>query len=136
MILKWNAEQFMTKIEGLTEDALQSAAEMVKDDAKMSMLEPKSGKLPRKKGFILTETIGKQKVQASAPGEAPAVQTGRLYGSIEVVKDQPLSRIIVATDKKAHLLELGTRKMAPRPFLRPALWRQASKILMFLKGKI
>jgi hypothetical protein len=136
MILKWTPGAFMVKIEGLTEAALDSVAAMVKDDAQMSMLKPKSGKPPRKKGFILTQTIGKQKVTASAPGEAPAVQTGRLYGSIEVIKGQPLSRLIWARDKKAHLLELGTRKMAPRPFLRPALWKNASKLLAFLKGKI
>lgn len=135
MKMRWNAE-FIYKIEGLTEGALDSVAEMIALDAQMSMLEPKSGRLPRKKGFILTATVGRQKVQASAPGEAPAVQTGRLYGSIEVVKDQPLSRIIIATDRKAHLLELGTRSMAPRPFLRPALLKNAIKVEAMMRGKI
>jgi hypothetical protein len=134
MKIKWSAEQFIAKVAGLTENTLDSVAEMIKDDAKISMLEPKSGKPPSTKHPGMSTR--RQRVTASAPGEAPAVQTGRLYGSIEILKDKPQSRIIVATDRKAHLLELGTRKIAPRPFLRPSLWKNMARLATMLKGKI
>ena len=62
--------------------------------------------------------------QASAPGMPPASDTGRLltsiHHSVTGVLDTLEAR--VGTDVNYALyLELGTRYMAPRPFLRPAL---------------
>jgi hypothetical protein len=60
---------------------------------------------------------------ASAPGEPPASDTGMLLASINhkiMVENTVFAR--VGSDRKyAIYLELGTRFMAPRPFLRPAL---------------
>lgn len=61
---------------------------------------------------------------ASAPGEPPAVDTGLLRASIrhEVVDEPEGPTAYVGSDVKyAEYLSLGTRKMAPRPFLQPAL---------------
>ena len=59
--------------------------------------------------------------QASAPGEAPATDTGALVGSI-VAEPQPenMSAVLVARMPYAVHLEFGTRNMAARPFLAPA----------------
>jgi hypothetical protein len=62
--------------------------------------------------------------QASAPGAPPAADTGRLLGSIkhELGEDAEGLYAKIGTDVAYALyLELGTRYMAPRPFLRPAL---------------
>lgn len=67
---------------------------------------------------------GRRKHRASAPGQGPAVDTGRLRSSIshEVGKVGTTIVARVGTDVEyAKYLELGTSKMAPRPFLRPAL---------------
>lgn len=73
----------------------------------------------------------------SAPGEPPAVQTGRLFKSIVVLHPlEPLVRIIKATDQKASWMEFGTEKIAPRPFLRPALDRYAPKFPGIMKGLV
>jgi HK97 gp10 family phage protein len=73
----------------------------------------KSGRRYRRRGVIH---------QASAPGEAPASDTGRLVQSIRV-KHEPGSKraIVVASTRYAVDLEFGTRHMAARPFLRPAV---------------
>jgi hypothetical protein len=61
--------------------------------------------------------------QASAPGEPPSSDTGRLLTAITHrmdVEDKIVGRV-VANVNYALYLELGTRYMEPRPFLRPAL---------------
>lgn len=62
--------------------------------------------------------------QASAPGAPPAVDTGSLRASIrhELVADGEELAAYVGSDLKTSVwLELGTRKIAPRPFLQPAV---------------
>jgi len=58
--------------------------------------------------------------QASAPGEAPMSDTGRLANSIVFDTVGPLTATVGARAVYAAWLEYGTRKMAPRPFMRPA----------------
>jgi hypothetical protein len=72
---------------------------------------PRSGRLyPR----------GQRMHQASAPGESPAPDTGQLRntGSVEFERGLtgPQGKLVFATEKAAAL-ELGTERMAPRPFL-------------------
>lgn len=61
--------------------------------------------------------------QASAPGEPPASDYGFLLGSIRhVMKVGDTVYAQIGSDLDYALwLELGTRFMAPRPFMRPAL---------------
>ncbi|MNE40071.1 hypothetical protein D3C80_1340600 [compost metagenome] len=62
------------------------------------------------------------KHQASAPGEPPAVDTGRLRNATQADTqvrrdgDDIVGRV-VANSEYAHALEVGTERMAPRPFL-------------------
>lgn len=62
--------------------------------------------------------------QASAPGQPPAVDTGKYRatwkadGGIDAAG--PFSRIYTA-DKRAMWLEFGTRNMKPRPHIRPVI---------------
>jgi HK97 gp10 family phage protein len=60
--------------------------------------------------------------KASAPGEAPASDLGRLVQSIRVDHTpNSLTARVVAGTKYAKLLELGTQSMRPRPFMAPAV---------------
>ncbi|MFC6591676.1 HK97-gp10 family putative phage morphogenesis protein [Deinococcus lacus] len=64
---------------------------------------------------------GYREIKVSAPGDSPAVQTGRLRQSITVQKVKA-GRYRVGTNVEyAPYLEFGTRNMQPRPFMRPAL---------------
>jgi phage gpG-like protein len=58
----------------------------------------------------------------SAPGEPPHKQTGRLRGSVAHEVDKTALSARVGTNVKyGRWLELGTSKMAARPWLRRAL---------------
>lgn len=58
---------------------------------------------------------------ASAPADAPAVDTGHLRNSIGVQKIGEGAYRVGTDVKYALYLEFGTRRMAARPFMRPAL---------------
>lgn len=94
--------------------ALYVGAIQVEKEAKQSIL---SG---GKSGRIYTRRTVTH--QASAPGEAPASDTGRLVGSIHTDLDTAsLTSTVKASTKYATPLEFGTSKMAARPFMFPAL---------------
>lgn len=70
--------------------------------------------------------------QASAPGEAPAVDTGQLRSAVQVARIDRLTWGVgivstpypdggATTAETAVWLEYGTRTIAPRPHARPAL---------------
>jgi HK97 gp10 family phage protein len=100
------------------EKALFASAVRVEKEAKLSITSgQKSGR---------TYTRGTITHRASAPGEAPASDTGRLVNSITsyVNKVSGLSAFVVAGRgivKYARALEFGTTKMAARPFMFPAV---------------
>lgn len=61
---------------------------------------------------------------ASAPGHPPATDTGRLANDIRselLLDSEGLVEVIGVTVDYGDDLELGTRDIEPRPFLRPAL---------------
>lgn len=57
--------------------------------------------------------------QSSAPGQAPANNTGALVRSIKVTKNGKEATISIEKDYAIYL-EFGTSKMRPRPFIIPA----------------
>jgi len=69
--------------------------------------------------------------RASAPGEAPAARTGRLRQSFHIIVTpgdgvwtvRIFTNVIYADD-----LEYGTERMAPRPFLEPAIEKAMPQI--------
>lgn len=64
--------------------------------------------------------------RASAPGESPATDTGRLAGSITQEKTGKAEAIVGSRVVYSKFLEFGTQSMGERPFLKPAL-KQAAK---------
>lgn len=71
------------------------------------------------------------KHQASAPGEAPATDTGRLIKSIQwQIFNQGLAAEVGSPLFYASFLEDGTRKMDPRPWLRPAYAKHVDDIVV------
>lgn len=58
--------------------------------------------------------------RASKPGDPPAADTGTLLRSVFIERDGTVRRV-GAQAAAASWLEYGTAKIAPRPYLRPAL---------------
>lgn len=82
-------------------------------EMRLSFSKQKSGRLYRRGRTAMH--------QASAPGEAPAVDTGFLTNSIQVATTGPLTAEIQIPAEYAAYLEFGTRRMAPRPYVQPAI---------------
>ena len=77
--------------------------------------------------------------RASAPGEAPASDTGRLVNSIQAYNSGGGEAFTVAgrgTVGYAAMLEFGTSKMAPRPFMLPALEKSKAWITARLQDAL
>ncbi|BDP42923.1 hypothetical protein DAETH_28920 [Deinococcus aetherius] len=75
------------------------------------------------KGDGTTAKVGQRRGvphTASAPGDPPAVDTGRLRQSIVALKIAPGRWRVGTNVEYAFWLEFGTRRIAPRPFMRPA----------------
>jgi HK97 gp10 family phage protein len=103
------------RIEQGVNKALYAAAKHVETVAKKSILSGgKSGIVYHRRSVTH---------RASAPGEAPASDTGRLVNSISSYAGDGESFVTAGrgTVKYASMLEFGTSKMAPRPFMFPAL---------------
>ena len=86
-----------------------------------------------KSGRVYPRPGGKSH-RASAPGEAPATDTGLLVNSIRSASEQGLTWRVSASARYAALLELGSRRVAPRPFLAPALESVKASFLKAIEG--
>jgi hypothetical protein len=119
------------KIEGLGKKILQherpaavaavkDVLQLLYDEVMLSFSLPKHGRLYRKKDGSIH--------QASAPGEAPAIDTAELARSIYIVGPNwkgwtVQGHVASRLRNKPKWLEFGTSRMAPRPFFRPAIRR-------------
>ena len=73
--------------------------------------------------------------KASAPGEAPASDTGFLVSNIRV-KDQKDLVQVRSEASYSKFLEYGTSKMLARPFLFPAMEKSKPKIAEVILQKV
>ena len=64
---------------------------------------------------------------ASAPGDAPNTDTGRLVGSVQVEIEEA-AVLVGSTLEYAGMLEFGTARMQPRPWLNPSMEANRRKI--------
>lgn len=140
--------KFKTKVDGLPElqgafkkapieardgaiDALEASTRLILSRSQAKILKgPKTGRIYKR---------GATRHQASAPGEAPAFDTGKLAGSgereITAVSETKAWGIVAFNAKYARWLEIGTRFIRPRPFLLPTLDELRDKIrLIFIKS--
>lgn len=115
------------------EQTLEAGGQLIANDMRKSIARgTKSGRIYTQ--YFRTSPTGgvfpigqRPPHQASAPGEAPASDTGKLVGSI-VASNKGAHVIIEARSAYARMLEYGTRKIAPRPFFMPAIERNRARV--------
>lgn len=123
------------EVEKAVQDGLMAVALIARADAQRRILNgPKTGRI-YKRGKKGTH-------QASAPGEAPAADTGALARNENILAEAVPGQIavnLVARMPYAVHLEYGTVRMAARPFMRPAAdvaSAQGSKIILGYVQKV
>jgi len=151
-IIKWYGKEVQRQIFSATEQAVMKGCFMIEKDVKISM-HPGTGREYKRGGKIH---------RASVTGQPPAVDSGRLRASIAsnwsgsglpngnvtnpkqsgdgismppTEKDKFTGR--VGTNVfYGKILEYGSVKMGPRPFLRPAFEKNISKIRALFENLI
>lgn len=86
---------------------------------------------------LQTESVGRRygKHIASAPGDPPNTDTGRLVGSISVRHEFQVAWVFTNLDY-GEWLEFGTTRIDPRPWLEPAALEQAADFRSALKKSL
>jgi hypothetical protein len=108
-----------------TDKIVQETADALKAEMVERMQEPKSGRVYRNH-------------VASAPGEAPAVDSGNLSGQIQKRKMGPSKASVTINTDYGIALEYGSRRkksgrLAKRPFVRPSVKKIFPKMIEMLK---
>lgn len=108
-------DRFPEIIQGMETHASRAVKETIFDieaRTKALMSGPKSG-------AFYERPQGKMH-QASAPGEAPAIDTGNLINSIQTQMVSTYKGVVFTNAEYAPVLELGGAHIAARPFFTPA----------------
>ena len=93
------------------QDVMRLATFGTANRMKIVVQEPKSGRIYKR---------GKKFHTASAPGQAPATDSGNLVSSIMPAMADDLTGEIMLNDYGVYL-EFGTNRIAARPFIIPSL---------------
>lgn len=102
------------------ENAVEATAlETISDVKRAIQRGPKTGRVYQR---------GRKVHRASAPGQAPATDTGALVISIYYRKADPFTAAVGSRLKYAFNLEFGTRKMAARPSWLPAAEKNSLRL--------
>lgn len=115
------------ELEQRLHDVAYAAATNIAERAAVSMEGPKHGRRYRRHNVTH---------QASAPREAPAIDTGILHGSMFVREVGPAAFIVGTNVEYAPHLEIGTVNMAARPFLVPAVEQERTAFVQAITAAV
>lgn len=123
--VKW--ENLAKEVQAAVDLNLAGGVKLVENDAKKAVARgPKTGRIYKRRGVTH---------QASAPGQAPATDTGMLARNI-VSSAKDGVAVVEARTKYAVHLEYGTRRTAARPFLTPAVERNRARIQGLVRSAV
>lgn len=125
-----NLKKVLSQLENLDKQLEPDFQEIVKGGAQLIRGEAiKSIQQGSKSGIVYEKYNPRRTHRASAPGEAPASDTGNLVSKITVKqKSKNVTNVLSNADYSAFL-EYGTSKMEPRPFMLPAFEKSKKPIL-------
>ena len=125
-----NLKKVLSQLENLNKQLEPDFQEIVKGGAQLIRGEAiKSIQTGAKSGVMYQMYNPRREHRASAPGQAPASDTGNLVSKI-IVKQK--TRNITNVESNANysaFLEYGTSKMQPRPFMLPAFEKSKKPII-------
>ncbi|MDP9350799.1 MAG: hypothetical protein M3P51_04570 [Chloroflexota bacterium] len=107
-----NLTQLRGQLRREAANAVRETTLAIEAGAKERMTQPKSGRV--------YERPGQPAHQASAPGEAPAVDTSTLSNSVQSRMDGDLTGVIEVGAEQGEALEYGTERIEPRPYMTPS----------------
>lgn len=120
----WYGEQAKAEVTSLIALRIEYAARWFRDQIKLKLSVPGTGR-------------GGTLAGASAPGEYPRKQRGRLWASVQMRMERALLVAHVGTNLKyGKFLETGTSRMAARPWLSLAIAEFAEGIKSILAGRM
>ena len=129
MAVKWNSAQIVDRVRRGAMRGVMIGIGIVEAHAVgLITAGGKSGRIYTRRGV---------KHQASAPGEAPASDTGRLVNSRRITLDSKdiRARLTFAT-RYALPLEVGTRRVEPRPYARRSLMEKNTDVRAAVAGEV
>lgn len=122
-------EKVKEDLENNMQEVLLGGGQLIRGEAIRSIQSgAKSGKTYKRYNPTRTH-------KASAPGEAPASDTGFLVSNIRV-KDEKDVVQVRSEASYSKFLEYGTSKMLARPFLFPAMEKSKPKIAQVILQKV
>jgi HK97 gp10 family phage protein len=127
--LTWHGPQVTERLRQAADRGVLRAANLFRNEYVRLILDTgKSGHTYTRRGIQHT---------ASAPGEPPASDTGRLIQSVRV-DHQPNSLVAVigVGTKYAAMLEFGTQTMKPRPAFMPAYQTKKAEMQAVIASEI
>lgn len=129
-------------VQQATLEGMRAGVSFVVNEAKRSVARgPKTGRIYTTRFFTgkngnVVPYGQRPPHQASAPGEPPATDTGILVNSIAgdaEISGGVVQGIVRAKAAYAAWLELGTRRMAARPFLMPAVYANRERVMLYVR---
>ena len=132
-----NLEQTLKQLENLEsamekplEEVLFGGGQLIRSEA------VKSIQTGAKSGIMYQKYNPRRQHRASAPGQAPASDTGNLVSKIRVKQKNPNTTQVESGADYSAFLEYGTSKMQPRPFLFPAFEKSRAKITQAVFNRV
>ena len=125
-----NLKKVLSQLENLDKQLEPDFQEIVKGGGQFIRGEAiKSIQAGAKSGIVYEKYNPRRSHRASAPGQAPASDTGNLVSKIIVKqKSKNITNVESNADYSAFL-EYGTSKMEPRPFMLPAFEKSKKPII-------
>ena len=133
MTLKWYGAEANKRIRTETNKRIDKASRVLRDFIRVKLSRSQPVKLYGK-----TAGRSRKGMAPSKAGEYPKKVTGHLRMNVQAEMDDRVSTARVGTNVKyGKYLELGTRKMARRPWLSRGFFDARHKIIAMLKrGKV
>ena len=131
-----NLKKVLSQLDKLEKDMEIPFQEIVKGGGQLIRAEAiKSIQTGAKSGVLYQMYNPRREHRASAPGQAPASDTGNLVSKIIVKNNKDVVRV-QSNANYSKFLEFGTSKMLARPFMFPAKEKSKKRIIQITANKV